>query len=117
MKKILIEIDPAEAFDRLTILFIKIKNCLDLAIKKELEQQCEDLCERINNGIGYTLAKKIFQSQEFKNLQETNSNIFNLVKDNPDEEIQKANKLRSDAKRQLQNKFFGNSLEEIKICI
>ncbi len=111
-----ISVDEATAYDMLAILEIKILKSaggkvLDtyILLKKEIIEQ-----------IGITKHSLIFDSQEYYNLLDINQKIFELVdlskknKVTP-KEVDEANYHRHLAKKTLQEKFFTNGFQEVKI--
>ena len=74
-----IKIEEAEAFDRLSILSIKLKNVTDLDIAVSLKEQIRSLEEEVSIKIGRDLADKIYKSEEYKNLLFADISVFNWV--------------------------------------
>lgn len=116
-----IEIQAAEAFDRLTILECKLNSTDDLQIKANIKQQIENLQRQINIAIGYDKAKEIYNSIQYFNLYTSNLIIFDLLDQvNQKKEMDAAvvndeNYRRYICKNELNNKFFNGKLEEIKV--
>ena len=76
---ITIQIQENESFDRLSILEIKKFNSENPAQKIDLQEQIEELQSQINSSIGRDLAKKIYESEEYSELYNTNFKIFELI--------------------------------------
>lgn len=110
----------AEMFDRLSIIEVKIFN---RPIEKEkLIIQKQEQQEDINNTIGYDLAKEIYCSPEYMKLYNENFNLFSLVdlvkkedKQSVGYKIDQGVYSRFLAKKELQNKFFSEELNEVKV--
>ncbi len=118
-----IEIQEAEAFDRLSILQVKLnKNLDDLSLKDELSKKIEDLEHCINIYIGYDLAKQVYSSFAYQWLYNINNKLFSMMDHkNPNlndytvDNIIIENLNRFAAKQKLQEEFFNNKYQEIKI--
>lgn len=112
-----ITVDEAEAFDRLSILQIKIKNTNRL---KSINNQANNLIMEIMDSISYEKYKKIMTSPEYENLYQSNKKIFDLVDEIKKQNINAlivdtANHERFKYKKALQDKFFKNPIQEIKL--
>ena len=130
-------IQESEAYDRLTVLEIKLQEAKDNnspELVQKLLDQIEDLEREINRAIGYDFAKQINYSKECEKLYDTNKNIFYAIDELTrlskldllsDEQMHKLAELgiainnrnyeRFLAKKALQEKFFAGKIEEIKI--
>lgn len=117
---ITIQIQEAEAFDRLSILEIKKNNAPNAEIKIKLQNQILELEAQINNEIGYNKAREVYESLFYNNLFNVNATLFDLFDKckaggmdalEPD----KWNISRHRAKNDLQEKFFGSKTEEVKL--
>lgn len=111
-----IEVDESYAFDFLSILQIKYEK----TNKKELLQQIDSLIELIEQQIGDKLTKLILNSDEYDQVKKANSDTFDLVdKAKRDEvkasDVDYSNLIRFNKRKNLQNKFFSNSNNEIKL--
>jgi hypothetical protein len=120
MPLIKIYIDVAQAYDALSVLEIKKFQSKEISIKNKLIEQIKELRQSINIALRYDLAKRIYDSIEYKNLYKVNYDLFKLIDDCKKididaKEIDILNHKRFEAKQQLQNKFFGKELEEIKL--
>ena len=102
-------------FDDLSILEVKESFCLNWDIREKLENQIQELEKQLNETLGYTKSKEIYNSEEYEKLYKLNKQIFDEVEKIKDSEIQKLNKKRFEAKKQLNKIFFGEELGEIKI--
>lgn len=109
-------VDEAYAFDYLSILEVKITKKDDENLKFIL-----DVCkENIKDQIGKNLFEDIFGSLEYEKLFKINEDLFDAV------DLVKINKVTAKyvddlvyerylAKKDLQSKFFKNSITEVKI--
>lgn len=118
--KIPVLLDACEIYDRLTILYIKLSQCSNLEIQSKLRTQIEDLQTTINLNIGYDTARSIAKSEEYNNLYKVNLELFNLFDKLKTEDFSasipdKLNYQRYLAKKQIQEKFFTKSIEEVKL--
>lgn len=122
-KGVSIIIDKIEALDRLSILEIKF-HAAQLSKtqenKHEISERIRELESRIVKAVGYKLFQKIKLSKEYNDLFESNLKIFDGVnlarqKQISGFELNKLNEVRSEKKRNLDMKFFGDELKEIKI--
>lgn len=115
VKCVLHKIEIAQAFDELSILEIKKSKLINQKQKKLLEKQINVLKDEILLAVGSVLMEKIYHSDFYKNLFNTNLDIFISVDKFKTSEPAQLNMKRIDAKRKLQEYFFGKVLEEIKI--
>ncbi len=115
MAHVLHKIEIAQAFDELSILEIKKSKLKNKKLKKFLGQQIIILKKEIDQSIGPDLTEKICCSDAYINLFNANLNIFQSVDKFKNFEPVQLNMKRIDAKRDLQESFFGKSLEEIKM--
>jgi len=113
-----IPLQEAECFDRHSILFIKKSKSLDNygQVTKELNE----LEQQISLSIGYDKAKRIVESDQYKELLRINSKLYNYVNYAKKDtilasEIDRENYNRHLAKRALQKEFFNDELTEVKI--
>lgn len=122
-KGVFIVIDKVEALDRLSILEIKY-HAVQLSGNQEekckISERIKDLESRIIKTVGYKLFQKIISSKEYNDLFESNLAVFDGVnlarkKEISGFELNKLNEIRSEKKRNLDAKFFGNEMREIKI--
>ena len=114
----------AEIFDQLLIYQVKYNNTKNNKIKQELAEKIRDIEYRIVKCSGYKEYHKVMISKEYDDLYNANYAIFcgiNQAKDDQDGKIisgyqlDKLNVDRIKAKRQLSQRFLGESPEEIKI--
>jgi hypothetical protein len=107
-------VDEAYAFDYYSILELKFKN--SFISEDILNITKNDLI----NDLGEILVNEILNSNEYKNLLESNQITFNAV-DKAKEDlvaasyVDKCNYNRMLSKKALQNKFFTTKLSETKI--
>lgn len=115
-----IKIEESEAFDRLSILEVKRTNSNNDDLKNSLLKQSADLESSIVNSISFDTYSKIFYSDEFTELHNVNSQLFELFNKCklggidakiPDE----LNFKRHLAKKALQKRFFGKDSIEVKL--
>ncbi len=115
-----VNLQGGEMFDRISIIIIKI-DCLELCKSLDLIYQLEELQEIVNKTIGYDLARKIFNSNEYKELFSINKELFyifdsmNKGKEISSIEVNKMNYFRFLKKKALQERFFKDELKEKKI--
>jgi hypothetical protein len=109
-----ITVDEAYAFDYYTIL----------ELKKENGSQIDHIINTIKSDlieyIGLEKFNLIIESEEYLKLYSSNKKTFEAVDKAKTDEVlasyvDKCNYLRMIHKRELQNKFFSNSLSEIKL--
>ena len=110
---ILIEIDEAEAFDRLSILQIK------LGITPNAFENFKKLHASIKDQVGAEMMMKVMNSDEYVELANANVDIFNAVDpanigDYSAFCVHSLNMKRFDKKRALQKAFFEDDLKEEK---
>ncbi len=129
-----IKIQEAEAYDRISILEIKLKYPGNYQIRNSLAKQLEELESRTNSVLGYDRAVLVHKSVEYATLYKCNEKIFYLIdslnrytetQTLTDEEKSRISYLGLDinftnygrhlAKKNLQAKFFGDILEEEKV--
>ncbi len=115
-----ITIEVSEAYDRLSVLFIKLKKCLDYNKKEQIRLQIENLESEINISIKRDLAEKIFKSPEYQELYKVNLELFEIIDKVKLGGIDalipfNLNNQRFEAKNNLQKKFFGKETGEIKL--
>ena len=107
-------VDEAYAFDYYSILELKFKN--GFISKEILNITKKDLI----STLGEILVEEILNSNEYKNLLESNQVTFDAV-DKAKEDlvtasyVDKCNYNRMLSKKSLQNKFFNTQLSETKI--
>lgn len=109
-----ITVDEAYAFDYYSILELKKQNGSQVdhiinSIKSDLTEQ-----------IGLEKFNLIIESEEYLKLYSSNKTTFEAVDKAKTDEVlasyvDECNYLRMIYKRELQNKFFSNSLSEIKL--
>ncbi len=122
-KGVFIVIDKVEALDRLSILEIKyhaVQLSKTQEEKHKISERIKDLESRIIKAVGYKLFQKIISSKEYDDLFEANLKIFDGVnlarkKEISDFELNRLNEIRSEKKRNLDAKFFGNEMAEVKV--
>jgi len=109
-----IRVDEAYAFDYYSILELKFKNNF-------ITQEILDITKKdLINGLEENLVEKILNSNEYKNLLESNQITFDAV-DKAKEDlvtasyVDKCNYKRMLSKKSLQSRFFTNNLIEMKI--
>jgi hypothetical protein len=113
-----ISLDEAYVFDLLSIHEVKLmKSGGDK--RKQLEKTYDKLKEEIISQIGHEKYTKIVVSPEYHDLKISNAIVFMLVDRSNQSELSKltadANYDRYIKKTTLQNKFFGNNLDEVKL--
>jgi hypothetical protein len=109
-----LKVDEGYAFDYLSILYIK-RNYSQAALDNWF--YCGYFLEE---QIGSDLYKTIINSEEYAYMIESNQKTFNMVDLAKEDkcsakEVDICNYERYKAKVRLQNKFFGQSVSEIKI--
>ena len=114
-----ISLDESYVFDLLSIYEVKLKRSLDSEKKEKLQQSYNTLLQEIIYSIGLNLFSIIKDSSEYSKLKECNESVFDLVDRAGETELSKmtadANYARYLNKVSLQNKFFENTLTEVKI--
>lgn len=109
-----ISVDEATVFDMLSILSLKLKN------EKSVFNYIQMVSE-LMGSIGQTLYAEIANSNEYRNLCSANKEVFDLVDlmnsgtDLSALAVHECNMRRYTAKKDLQQKFFNNSLSERKV--
>lgn len=103
-----IPVDYGYAFDYIAILYIKMKNNINLL---QYIHICE---EQIINQIGHELWSKILLSEEFDYLLKVNNNVFDAVEkarygNISAKEVDSLNMKRFEAKLKLQKRFFPDT--------
>lgn len=111
-----ISVDAAFAFDMLAILLVKSKKLNNI----QNAQNYFAFASEIKDQIGVDKMQEVLNSQEFADLREINSEVFDLVDKAKDDsclasDVDKGNYQRYLAKKALQQKFFGGELKETKI--
>lgn len=113
-----ISLDEAYVFDILSIHQVKINNANDTKLT-QLQNSYNLLSKEIINQIGKRLFDEIISNQLYKELIDANQLVFNLVDRANETELSKltadANYQRYIKKIELQNKFFNNTITEIKL--
>lgn len=113
-----VSLDEAYVFDLLSIYSVKIDNSDDLKKEQSLKNY-NNLCQEIQEQIGINKFNEILNSEEYLNLKNSNKVVFDLVDRADEHELSKltadANYDRYTKKIILQNKFFTNTLTEIKL--
>lgn len=109
-----IPVDEAYAFDYLSILELKLDN------NYIPESRVKEVADVIISQIGKSLFDDIKSSIEYKNLYDANQLTFNAVDDAKTDKctasyVDKCNYQRMIKKRELQEKWFDNSINETKI--
>ena len=109
-----LKVDEAYAFDYLSILFIKRNRNSD-ALKTWSE--CSAFLEE---QLGFEIFNTILNSKEYDEMVQANQKTFNMVDLAKEDkctarDVDVCNYERYKAKINLQNKFFTNTISEIKI--
>jgi len=109
-----IRVDEAYAFDYYSILELKYKNNF-------ISQEILDVTKKdLINDLGEDLVKEILDSDEYRDLLDSNQITFDAV-DKAKEDlvtasyVDKCNYKRMLSKKSLQTRFFTNTLTETKI--
>lgn len=115
-----ITVNICECYDRLAILEIKRDFVSDLDRKKSILSKIKTLEMEISMAIGADLAAKIYDSEEYKSLFISNKKVFKLIDELKNDKtlgpkINSENYNRYLFKKALQEKFFKESSEEIKL--
>lgn len=113
-----ISVDEASAFDILSVQEIKISKLESCPSKDILINLNRLLTLEIIEQIGKDKFLKIYNSQEYCDLFNLNSNIFNLIsseKQSKDTKIQEKNHRRFLQKTKIQEIYFGHKPSEQKI--
>lgn len=115
---LIISLDEAYVFDLLSIYQVKINKSEGDKKFKSIKSY-DNLKKEIINQIGSSKFVSIIDSTEYKNLIFINQKVFELVDRANESELSKitadANYERYLEKIKLQNKFFDNELDEIKV--
>lgn len=112
---VLHKIEVAQAFDELSILEIKKSKSINQKQKDVLEKQINLLENEINQAIGFELTKKIYSSDLYLNLYNTNHSVFESVEKFKECELPRLTMQRYFAKKGLQKHFFNNDFGEVKM--
>lgn len=109
-----ITVDEAYAFDYYAIL--QIKKEYGSNVDENIEQIKSDLID----SVGLEKFNQIINSEIYSNLYESNKETFKAVDKAKTDEVlasyvDKCNYKRMILKKELQNKFFSNSLSETKL--
>ena len=112
---ITILVDEAYAFDYLSILFVKY-NCTNNGKVFDQYVQCE---KHLISQIGTNKFFEILQSNEYEDLVDANKETFDFVDLAKTDsckasDVDRANFKRCEARKKLQEKFFGNTTTEVK---
>lgn len=113
-----INLQEAECFDRHSILFIKKSKSID--IYGQVTKELYELEQQISLSIGYDKAKRIVESEQYKELLRINSKLYNYVDRAKKDEVL-ASEVDAEvfnrhlAKKALQKAFFNDELTEVKI--
>ena len=121
---ITIQIEPAEAFDRFSILTVKYFNLQDnngdIQLLEKVKNELQTLSNQISSSISMPRTQEIVDSEEYNDLLKINEKLFNLFNECkkggmdaliPDE----YNWKRHLAKKTLQKKFFNEDFNEVKL--
>lgn len=117
---ITVKIQPAKAYDELSVLYIKTQKTNDIERKKKIISEINTLENEIIASIGLTEHLNIVRSAEYHKLFDINLKTFEEIDTITDEDI-KAKKIDTQnyerflVKKELQKKFFTNELNEIKL--
>jgi hypothetical protein len=113
-----ISVDEGYAFDFLSILTIK----KDKTTNRQAGVYAFDTALSIIEQLGVTRYSEIIASREYKNLNKANELVFDLInkiRDGDDSisanQVDTANNLRFECKKDLQKRFFNTETKEIKI--
>ncbi|NBW16243.1 MAG: hypothetical protein EBR82_50510 [Caulobacteraceae bacterium] len=115
-----VSLDEAYIFDLLSILDLKKDKSKNIESYNTHIENYHNLYLEILNQIGIEKLTEILNSEEYKELKETNIKVFDLVdlglKDQGlAGETARENYKRFILKNKLQKKFFKNNLKEAKI--
>lgn len=115
-----ISLDEAYVFDLLSILDLKKDKSKNTELYNIHLENYYRLYLEIVDQIGLDNIKMILDSQEYKELKETNIRVFDLVDLGLKDEglagiTARENYNRFILKNKLQKKFFKNNLKEVKI--
>jgi translation elongation factor P/translation initiation factor 5A len=114
-----ITLDEGYIFDILAVINVKIGQSSGF-VKTKLVNSFTDLSSEIKDQIGEIKFNKIIISDEYKDLFQTNKEVFHLIDLAKQDkvlasEVQVSNHKRFLAKSKLQNKFFDGEISEVKI--
>ncbi len=112
-------LDACAWFDILSIYNVKIKECSGIKKEKSIDNFTK-LGREIIDQIGKLKYDEILNSDEYHDLYQANLETFNKVelaqKDNGlAKEVDSCNYQRFIRKTELQNKFFDNEINEVKV--
>jgi hypothetical protein len=115
-----ISLDEAYVFDLLSILDLKRNKSTKKEDNQKHIENYNNLYDEISEQITDIKMHQIIKSQEYKDLVDINSKVFDLVDLGKDQEglakiTAMANYDRFILKNKLQKKFFKNPLKEAKI--
>jgi len=115
-----VSLDEAYIFDLLSILDLKKDKSKNIESYNTHIENYHNLYLEILNQIGIEKLTEILNSEEYKELKETNIKVFDLVDiglkdDGLAGKTAKENYQRFILKNKLQKKFFKNNLKETKI--
>jgi len=115
-----ISLDEAYVFDLLSILDLKRAKSVGKEDNQKHIENYNTLHDEISEQISDIKMLEIIKSQEYKDLLDINSKVFDLVDLGKDQEglaktTAMANYDRFILKNKLQKKFFQNPLKEVKI--
>lgn len=115
-----ISLDEAYVFDLLSILDLKTAKSIGKEDKQKHIENYNNLHDEISEQITDLKMHQIIKSQEYKDLVDINTKVFDLVDLGKEQEglartTAMANYDRFILKNKLQNKFFKNPLKEVKI--
>lgn len=111
---VILKMDEAAAFDALSILYVK-----EQRLKRDMSQEIGAAKGLLTYQLGYDLYIEVTTSEEFEKLMNINEKIFDLVDKAQRDEVLasavvEANNLRYQQKRIIQDRFFGQTLSEVK---
>lgn len=109
-----ISVDEAYAFDYMSILEIKLEK------NYNVETIINTIKNELINQLGFKQFNEIIISEEYINLKFSNKNTFDAVDKAKTDDIlasfvDRCNYERIICKKKLQDKFFNNTLSEVKI--
>lgn len=108
-----LSVDEAHAFDFYSIL--EVKNYIGIDVKNLLDFYKQEISNQITNE----MFDKIYSSEEYKELLLNNKKTFDAVDKAKTDEVKasyvdECNYRRTLSKKKLQQKYFDNTLSEIK---
>ena len=115
-----ISVDESFAFDMLSILEVKNARIKDGQKNLSVRNSLTKLGQEIICSVGYTKFLQIRDSDEYRALLNANYETFDLVeaaRNGPEglaKDADAANLKRFEAKKEIQEKFFGGANTEIK---